>query len=110
MRPIYPAPPPEVVKGHFQLPKLPRFDASYNIASAQKVLCIVALDDQSLKAVNLFWGLVPSWAKDNKISQHLINARAETVREKSSFWAAFHKRRCLVVADGYYQWQKTGAG
>jgi putative SOS response-associated peptidase YedK len=95
---------------HFQLQKLPRYQPSYNIAPAQKILNIVQLDDQSLKAVNLFWGLVPSWAKDSKNSHHLINARAETVREKPSFRAAFHKRRCLVVASGFYEWQKLESG
>jgi len=95
---------------HFQLQKLPRYQPSYNIAPATKILNIVQLDDQSLKAVNLFWGLVPSWAKDSKNSHHLINARAETVREKPSFRAAFHKRRCLVVASGFYEWQKLESG
>ncbi|WP_228375670.1 MULTISPECIES: SOS response-associated peptidase [Methylomonas] len=56
--------------------------------------------------VNLFWGLVPSWSKDDKNSYHLINARSETIREKPSFRAAFHKRRCLIVANGFYEWQK----
>jgi len=95
---------------HFQLQKLPRYQPSYNITPATKILNIVQLDDQSLKAVNLFWGLVPSWAKDSKNSHHLINARAETIREKPSFRAAFHKRRCLVVASGFYEWQKLESG
>jgi len=92
---------PEVISEHFHLQRLPRFQPSYNITPAQKVLSIVKLEDKSLKAVNIFWGLVPSWAKDTKNSHHLINARAETVREKPSFRAAFHKRRCLIVATGF---------
>ena len=80
---------------------------SYNITPAQKILNIVQLEDKSLKAVILFWGLVPSWAKDEKISHNLINARAETIREKPSFRAAFHMRRCLIVATGFYEWRKT---
>ena len=100
---------PESIAQHFDLPRLPRFEKSYNITPAQKILCIVELDDKSLKAVNLFWGLVPSWSKDSKNSHHLINARAETVREKPSFRAAFHKRRCLIVATGFYEWQKLAA-
>jgi putative SOS response-associated peptidase YedK len=95
---------PESIAEHFELPRLPRFQASYNITPAQKILCIVELDDKSLKSVNLFWGLVPSWSKDDKNSHHLINARAETIREKPSFRAAFHKRRSLVVASGFYEW------
>lgn len=102
--------PPDAIAAHFQLPRLPRYQPSYNITPGRKILCIVELDDHSLKAVNLFWGLVPSWSKDSKISQHLINARAETLREKPSFRAAFHKRRCLVVAQGFYEWQTTPSG
>lgn len=101
---------PESIAEHFQLARLPRFQPSYNITPAQKILCIVELDDKSLKSVNLFWGLVPSWSKDSKNSHHLINARAETIREKPSFRAAFHKRRCLIVASGFYEWQQRENG
>jgi putative SOS response-associated peptidase YedK len=52
------------------------------------------------------WGLIPSWAKDPKIGNKLINARAETLAEKPSFRNAFKRRRCLVIADGFYEWQK----
>ncbi|WP_019867750.1 SOS response-associated peptidase [Methylovulum miyakonense] len=101
---------PDDIIGHFHLQKLPSYQPSYNITPAQKILTIVGLEDSSLKAVNLFWGLVPSWSKDSKNSHHLINARAETVSEKPSFRAAFHKRRCLVVASGFYEWAKTESG
>src|SRR5579859_7107600 len=56
------------------------------------------------------WGLVPSWAKDVSIGSRMINARAETVSEKPSFRSAFAKRRCLLPADGYYEWQPPPAG
>lgn len=62
------------------------------------------------QAVQLYWGLIPSWSKDRKISQHLINARAETVSETPSFRSAFMKRRCLIPATGFYEWQQTGQG
>ena len=101
---------PEDIAEHFQLQRLPKYQPSYNITPARKILCIVELEDKSLKAVNLFWGLVPSWSKDTKNSHHLINARAETIREKPSFRTAFHKRRCLVVAQGFYEWQKLESG
>jgi putative SOS response-associated peptidase YedK len=101
---------PEAVAEHFQLQRPPLFQPSFNITPAQKILNIVQLDDNSLKAVNLFWGLVPSWSKNDKNSHHLINARAETIREKPSFRAAFHKRRCLIVASGFYEWQKLDSG
>ena len=97
----------ETIVEHFQLLRQLRFQPSYNIAPSQKILSIVELDDQSRKAVKLFWGLVPSWSKDTKNSSHLINARAETVREKPSFRAAFKHRRCLIPADGFYEWAKN---
>ena len=55
----------------------------------------------------LHWGLIPFWAKDPKIGARMINARSETVAEKPAFRAAFRRRRCLVVADGFYEWQKV---
>jgi putative SOS response-associated peptidase YedK len=97
----------EAIVEHFQLLRQVKFQPSYNIAPAQKILNIVELDDQSRKAVNLFWGLVPSWSKDSKNSSHLINARIETVREKPSFRSAFKHRRCLIPANGFYEWAKN---
>lgn len=79
----------------------------YNIAPSQDVLAIRETDSREL--VELKWGLVPSWAKDPKIGNRMINARGETVREKPSFRSAFKRRRCLVPADGFYEWKKTGA-
>jgi len=91
---------------HFQVLRQIRFQPSYNIAPSRKILNIVELDDGSRKAVNLFWGLVPSWAKDSKNSSHLINARIETIQEKPSFRSAFKHRRCLIPADGFYEWER----
>ena len=62
----------------------------------------------SRELVRLHWGLVPSWAKEEAIGSRLINARAETVTEKPAFRAAFRSRRCLVLADGFYEWQRLG--
>jgi putative SOS response-associated peptidase YedK len=61
-----------------------------------------------LEAVCLRWGLIPSWAKDPKIGYRLINARLDTVRAKPSFRSAYKHRHCLIVADGFYEWKKTG--
>lgn len=96
---------PEQVKETFNLQRLPRFERSYNIAPGQKILTVVRLEDGSHKAVNLLWGLIPSWAKDKKISHHLINARSETLAEKPSFRSALKQRRCLIPATGFYEWQ-----
>lgn len=93
---------PEAIAEQFQLSRLPKYQPSYNIAPNQKILNIVELDDSSRKAMNLFWGLVPYWAKDKKSSQ-LINARMETIREKPSFRSAFKRRRCLIPEDGFYE-------
>ena len=56
------------------------------------------------------WGLIPSWAKDPKIGNRMINARAETLTEKPAYRAAFRRRRCLVLADGFYEWRLEGDG
>ena len=95
---------------HFQLLGLPQYEISYNIPPGQKILNIVKLNDISHKAVNLWWGLIPSWSKDRKISHQLFNARAETANLKPSFRNAFKKRRCLIPATGYYEWQKNETG
>lgn len=96
----------EQIVEHFQLLRSVKFQPSYNIAPGQKILNIVELEDGSRKAVNLFWGLVPSWAKDKKNSSHLINARMETVQEKPSFRSAFKHRRCLIPANGFFEWER----
>lgn len=85
---------------------LPLFDTRYNIAPTQEVLAVRQPDGREL--VELKWGLVPSWAKDPKIGYRMINARCESVAEKPSFRSAFKRRRCLIPADGFYEWKKTG--
>ena len=90
----------------FQLIRPPSYQTSYNIPPGQKILNIVQLDDKSYKSVNLLWGLIPSWAKDKKISHQLFNARAETLTQKPSFRNAFKHRHCLIPATGFYEWQK----
>ena len=77
--------------------------ASYNIAPTHEVLAIILQNGRRLE--RLHWGLVPSWAKDLSGASRLINARAETVAQKPSFRAAFKHRRCLIMADGFYEWQ-----
>jgi putative SOS response-associated peptidase YedK len=78
----------------------------YNIAPSQPVAVIA---NGETRALELFkWGLIPSWAKDPKIGNRMINARAETLAEKPSFRTALKKRRCLVLADGFYEWKRAG--
>jgi putative SOS response-associated peptidase YedK len=82
----------------------------YNIAPSQNVLAVRLGSEGRPEAVRLRWGLVPSWADDPKIGYRLINARIETVRTKPAFRSAVKKRHCLVLADGFYEWQKTAGG
>ena len=78
----------------------------YNIAPTQDVLSVVQRQE-GRRAEMFRWGLVPSWANDAKIGNKMINARAETVFEKPGFRSASRRRRCLVVADGFYEWHRT---
>jgi putative SOS response-associated peptidase YedK len=78
---------------------------AYNIAPTQLLAAVrPTADAGGRELVALKWGLIPSWANDAKIAAGCINARAETVTEKPAFRAAFKKRRCLILADGYYEW------
>jgi len=81
----------------------------YNIAPTQYIAAIRDDKNGERELAMLRWGLVPFWAKDPAIGNRMINARAETVAEKPSFRAAYRKRRCLVLADGFYEWH-TEAG
>ena len=98
------------IKDHFRLLSLPTDNLDYNIAPGQKILAVVQMEDASNRTVNLHWGLIPSWAKDRAISNHLINARAETLTEKPSFKNAYRHRRCLIPATGFFEWQSTQTG
>jgi len=83
-------------------------EARYNIAPTQFVAAIRDNDAEQRELVMLRWGLVPFWAKDPAIGNRMINARAETVAEKPSYRAAFKHRRCVVLADGFYEWHREG--
>ncbi|NTV46801.1 MAG: SOS response-associated peptidase [Chlorobiales bacterium] len=78
-----------------------------NISPGQQATAIIHDNDKN-RLVNYRWGLIPSWAKDPSIGNRMFNARAETVAEKPSFARAFQKLRCLIPADGFYEWQKLG--
>lgn len=81
----------------------------YNVAPSQNVPVCLIRDEQRV-IMELRWGLIPSWADDPAIGNRLINARAETLDAKPSFRHAFRRRRCLVLADGFYEWQNTETG
>ncbi len=91
----------------FSLSEVPDMPPRYNIAPTQPVAAVrLAAEDRAREMVLLRWGLIPFWAKDPTIGSRMINARSETVAQKPAFRAAFRRRRCLVVADGFYEWQK----
>ena len=100
---------PEIIAEQFQVQESPLFQPRYNIAPSQHIAAIrIETDTTTRNLVMLRWGLIPSWAKDPKIGNQCINAKAETVAEKPSFRSALKKRRCLVVATGFYEWQMRG--
>jgi putative SOS response-associated peptidase YedK len=91
----------------FKVDVLPDLLPRYNVAPTTEVLCVV--QDEGKRELQSFrWGLIPGWAKDRKIAASTLNARADTVATKPAFRAAFKRRRLLVVADGFYEWQKDG--
>jgi putative SOS response-associated peptidase YedK len=98
---------PRDLASHFRVEEVPEETAlppSYNVAPTDPVYGVLVRDDVRLLRV-LRWGLVPSWAKEAKVGARFINARRETVAEKPAFRAAYARRRCLLPADGYYEWQ-----
>lgn len=82
------------------------YQFSYNIAPTQSVLSVIN-DGVRNRLGYLRWGLIPFWAKDEKAGYKMINARAETIAEKASFRNAYKKKRCLIIADSFYEWKKT---
>jgi putative SOS response-associated peptidase YedK len=83
------------------------FKPDWNITPGQHIGAVIHREGRN-SLVSFLWGLIPSWAKDPSIGNKLINARAETIDVKPSFRNAFSKRRCLIVADGFYEWKKDG--
>jgi putative SOS response-associated peptidase YedK len=100
-----------VLADFFDLINLPPMAARYNIAPSQPVP-VVRLNTDTSKTprelVVMRWGLIPSWAKDANIGYKMINARAESLHEKPSFRSALQKKRCLIAADGFYEWKSSG--
>jgi putative SOS response-associated peptidase YedK len=100
---------PEVLREHFGVDTVADTAASYNVAPSQNVPA-VRVADRHREMVLLRWGLIPSWAKETRVGYRMINARAETVADKPAYRAAFRRRRCLIPADGFYEWQQTATG
>ncbi len=91
----------------FDLASLPSWMPRYNIAPTQEVLTVLRLRDTPERQSRLLrWGLIPMWAEGPAVGSRMINARAETVATKPAFRRAFRERRCLILADGFYEWQR----
>ncbi len=103
--------PASVIAEQFSLFEVPWLKPRFNIAPTQPVPVVRMTPRQAApqrQFVFLHWGLVPSWAKDSTIGNRMINARAETAADKPAFRTALRRRRCLIVADGFYEWQAAG--
>lgn len=95
---------------HVDAIKADDLPAKYNVAPTDQIYA-VAISREGLRQLGTFkWGLVPSWAKDPSIGNRMINARAETVSEKPAFRRLLERRRCILPADGFYEWQRLGSG
>ena len=99
----------EAIQRLFQVSDRPNLAARYNVAPTQRVPIVRLQPERTGRELVLVrWGLIPHWAKDAKIGNRLINARAESVARTPAFRDAFRHRRCLVVADGFYEWRTRG--
>lgn len=81
----------------------------YNVAPGQMVMAVID-DGEKNRIGELKWGLIPQWAKDEKIGYRMLNARVETLMEKPAYQVPFQRKRCLIPADGFYEWKKTDTG
>jgi putative SOS response-associated peptidase YedK len=99
-----------VLAGVFEIEPTRNLNPRFNIAPTQIVPIVRAGREAPREWAGVRWGLVPSWAKDSKIGARMINARGETVAEKPSFRSAIKTRRCLIPADGFYEWVTTDGG
>ena len=100
--------PAEAMVALFVAGPLAGFQPRYNVAPSQAMPVVRHAEAGGREWAWLRWGLIPSWAKDPAIGNRMINARSESVADKPAFRAAFRRRRCLVPADGFYEWQQQG--
>jgi putative SOS response-associated peptidase YedK len=103
--------PASAVAKEFGLFDVPELSPHFNICPSQSVAIVRQKPEaKGRELAFVHWGLIPSWAEDPKIGNRMANARSETAATKPSFRSAFKSRRCLIIADGFYEWQKTDGG
>ncbi len=103
-------PNPAEVRGRFPVGESVEIRQRYNVAPGDEVLAVTTDREGNPRGELLRWGLVPSWAKTPDTGLKMINARVETVGERAAFRRAFERYRCLIIADGFYEWQRQAAG
>jgi putative SOS response-associated peptidase YedK len=103
-------PNPAEVRGRFPVGESVEVRRRYNVAPGDEVLAVTTDKEGSPRGELLRWGLVPSWAKGPDTGLKMINARVETVAQRAAFRRAFERYRCLILADGFYEWRRLGAG
>ena len=102
---------PENLAEFLSLADYPEYELRYNIAPTQQVPVLIKDRESGKRVMKIYrWGLIPYWAKDEKIGSRLINAKAETIDKRPSFREAFKKRRCLIPASGFFEWKKDVTG
>ena len=90
---------------YFRATSIEDFSPSFNIAPSSRIIAVTAKDESSRQLRTMRWGLIPEWSTDPSIGNNLANARGETVAEKPSFRSAFKNRRCIIPANGFYEWK-----
>jgi putative SOS response-associated peptidase YedK len=103
-------PDPASVRARFGIEESVEIRRRYNVAPGDEVLAVTTSRDGEARGELLKWGLVPSWAKTPETGLKMINARVETASQRPAFRGPFERSRCLVVADGFYEWQRQAAG
>ena len=99
--------PAVMVRNHYNLREEVIINPRYNIAPGQLISAIHVGSSGGITHSKMLWGLIPHWAKDKKIGSKLLNARSETLAEKPSFKRSFAQSRCLIPADGFFEWQRA---
>jgi putative SOS response-associated peptidase YedK len=103
-------PNPADIRAHFPIGESVEIRRRYNVAPGDEVLAVTTDREGDPRGELLRWGLVPTWAKTPDTGLKMINARVETVAERAAFRRAFERYRCLIIADGFYEWQRQAAG